>query len=80
MQPLWDDFVNKVTERKNNNKIHPHYTGSIVLFQESTTTSSVSTYNVIDGQQRLTTFQLFVTAFREVCRKHVGDENLLQNT
>lgn len=78
-QPLWDDFVNKLTERKNNNKIHPHYTGSIVLFQESTTTSSVSTYNVIDGQQRLTTFQLFVTAFREVCRKHVGDENLVND-
>ncbi len=76
-QPLWDDFLNKLNERNNNNKNHPHYTGSIVLFQEATTTSSVATYSVIDGQQRLTTFQLFVTAFREICRKHVGDENLL---
>lgn len=78
-QPLWDDFSNKLNERRNGNKIHPHYTGSIVLFQEQTTTSSVTTYSVIDGQQRLTTFQLFVTAFREICRKNVGDENLLND-
>ncbi|MDZ7847401.1 MAG: DUF262 domain-containing protein [Owenweeksia sp.] len=76
-QPLWDDFINKLSERHNHHKKHPHYTGSIVLFQESTTTSSVSTYSVIDGQQRLTTFQLFIAAFREICRKHVGDDNLL---
>lgn len=78
-QPLWDDFINKLNERSNGNKIHPHYTGSIVLFQENTTTSTVSTYSVIDGQQRLTTFQLFISAFREICRKFVGDESLLND-
>lgn len=77
-QPLWDDFSNKLNER-NSKKIHPHYTGSIVLFQESTTTSTVATYSVIDGQQHLTTFQLFITAFREICRKHIGNENLLND-
>ncbi len=76
--PLWNDFVNKFNERLNKKKIHPHYTGSIVLYQENTTTSTLSTYNVIDGQQRLTTFQLFITAFREVCRKHLGDESLIK--
>lgn len=78
-QPLWDDFNNKLNERNNKNKNHPHYTGSIVLFQERNTTNTVLTYSVIDGQQRLTTFQLFITAFREICRKHVGDENLLHD-
>jgi uncharacterized protein with ParB-like and HNH nuclease domain len=78
-QPLWDDFSNKLNERNNKNKNHPHFTGSIVLFQEATTTSTVATYSVIDGQQRLTTFQLFLTAFREICRKQVGDENLLND-
>jgi len=77
--PLWDDFMNKYNERKNNHKYHPHYTGSIVLYQELTTTSSVLTYSVIDGQQRLTTFQIFITAFREVCRILVGDENLIRD-
>jgi len=75
--PLWEDFINKLNERLNKKKIHPHYTGSIVLFQENTTTSTVSTYNVIDGQQRLTTFQLFIAAFREICRLHLGDQNLI---
>ena len=76
--PLWDDFLNKYHERLNKHKIHPHYTGSIVLFHENTTTSTLSTYSVIDGQQRLTTFQLFIAAFREVCRKHLGDESLIK--
>ncbi len=76
--PLWEDFINKFNERHNGQKIHPHYTGSIVLFHESTTTSTLSTYNVIDGQQRLTTFQLFITAFREVCRKHLEEESLIK--
>lgn len=74
--PLWEDFINKFNERQNGQKIHPHYTGSIVLFHENTTTSTLSTYNVIDGQQRLTTFQLFITAFREVCRNHLEEESL----
>lgn len=78
-QPLWDDFSNKLYERNNGSKNNPHYTGSIVLFQESTTTSTVPTYSVIDGQQRLTTFQLFIAAFREICRKHVGDDDLLND-
>ena len=76
--PLWNDFINKYSERVNKHKIHPHYTGSIVLFHESTTTSTLSTYSVIDGQQRLTTFQIFIASFREVCRKYLGDESLIK--
>lgn len=59
--------------------MHPHYTGSIVLFQENTTTSTLPTYSVIDGQQRLTTFQLFIAAFREACRKKVRNESLIRD-
>lgn len=76
--PLWEDILNKYNERHNKQKIHPHYTGSIVLYHESTTTSTLSTFSVIDGQQRLTTFQIFISAFREVCRKHLGDETLIK--
>lgn len=50
--PLWEDFLNKMNERLQGKKIHPHYTGSIVLFHENTPTSTLSTYSVIDGQQR----------------------------
>ena len=76
--PLWEDFINKFNERQNKQIIHPHYTGSIVLFHENTNTSTLSTYNVIDGQQRLTTFQLFIASFREVCRKHLDDDSLIK--
>ena len=76
-EPLWNDFESKFTERINGKKIQAHYTGSIVLYQENTSSSSVNTYSVIDGQQRLTTFQLFITAFREVCRKKFNNEDLL---
>jgi uncharacterized protein with ParB-like and HNH nuclease domain len=78
LMPLWDDFLNKYNERISKKKIHPHYTGSIVLFHENTTTSTLSTYSVIDGQQRLTTFQIFIAAFREISRKYLGDENLIK--
>jgi len=78
LMPLWEDFINKFAERLKNQKYHPHYTGSIVLFQESTNTSTLSTYSIIDGQQRLTTFQLFIAAFREVCRQKINDENLIK--
>jgi len=78
LMPLWEDFLNKYNERQSKKKIHPHYTGSIVLFHENTTTSTLSSYSVIDGQQRLTTFQIFIAAFREVCRKHLNDENLIK--
>lgn len=76
-KPLWEDIQNKIEDRINKKKIHPHYTGSIVLNQEIVTTDILSTYCVIDGQQRLTTFQLFLIAFREVCRKLENNEVLL---
>lgn len=76
--PLWEDFINKFNERIGNKKIHPHYTGSIVLFHENTSTNTLSTYSVIDGQQRMTTFQLFIAAFREVCREQLEDESLIK--
>lgn len=77
-KPLWEDIQNKIDARVKNNKIHPHYTGSIVLNQEIVTTDVLSTYCVIDGQQRLTTFQLFFIAFREVCRKLENNEVLIE--
>ena len=77
LEPLWEDIINKCEERQqySENQIHPHFTGSVVLFQETNNTSSLSTYSVIDGQQRMTTFQLIIIAFREVCRTLVENEH-----
>lgn len=77
LQPLWEDITNKCEERQNLSisQIHPHFTGSVVLFQELSDTSNLATYSVIDGQQRMTTFQLILIAFREVCRLKVESEH-----
>lgn len=77
LQPLWEDVLNKCEERQqySSTQIHPHFTGSVVLFQEANNTSSLATYSVIDGQQRMTTFQLMLIAFREVCRIVVESEH-----
>jgi len=76
-QPLWDDFLNKLNEHLSGRVFHHHYTGSLVVYKEDTPMSSATVYSIIDGQQRLTTFQLFIAAFREACRKNECDEDLI---
>ena len=47
-----------------------HFLGAIVLDQKQTPTTHVERRQVIDGQQRLTTLQVFLSAFRDFCREH----------
>ncbi|GJH20392.1 DUF262 domain-containing protein [Caballeronia novacaledonica] len=68
-EPLWDDISRKFSEFIENRKDAPvHFLGAMVLDQKQTQTGRVERRNVIDGQQRLTTLQLFLTAFRDFCR------------
>lgn len=54
-------------------KVHGHFVGSIVYFQESIhTVSDVPRLLVIDGQQRLTTITLLVAALAEFIETHPG--------
>ena len=48
----------------------PHFLGAAVIAQIKTFGRQVSTWEVIDGQQRLTTFQLFLAALRDVAQKN----------
>ena len=69
-EPLWEDI-----ERKFNDSIHGesdgpvHFLGAMVLDQKQTPSTHVEKRTVIDGQQRLTTFQLFIAAFRDYCNE-----------
>lgn len=45
-----------------------HFLGAMVLDQKQTTTTHVERRQVIDGQPRLTTLQVFLAAFRDFCR------------
>ena len=67
--PLWEDIERKFTEALEGRKDAPnHFLGAMVLDQKQTPTGHVVVRQVIDGQQRLTTLQIFIAAFRDFCR------------
>ena len=57
---LWDDIKEKV---KNIKEEQEHFTGVIVIRDEE------NKLEIVDGQQRLTTFQIILCAIRDVCEK-----------
>jgi len=66
-QPLWEDIERKFVQRLNGSPSTPHFLGAMVLDQRRVYGNAVPVQLVIDGQQRLTTFQIFLSAFRDVC-------------
>ncbi len=57
---LWDDIVFLTKNNKSG-----HFIGSIVCVVEKTSISGTSKFLVIDGQQRLTTLTILLTALRD---------------
>jgi uncharacterized protein with ParB-like and HNH nuclease domain len=69
-EPLWEDIERKFYEYVDGRTDAPvHFLGAMVLDQKQTPTTHVERRQVIDGQQRLTTLQLFLAAFRDLCTK-----------
>jgi Protein of unknown function DUF262/Protein of unknown function (DUF1524) len=85
-QPLWEDIERKFVQRLSGAPSTPHFLGAMVLDQRRVYGNAVPVQLVIDGQQRLTTFQIFLSAFRDVCaaegQQAYADEcaRYLQNT
>jgi uncharacterized protein with ParB-like and HNH nuclease domain len=74
-QPLWEDIEEKSTQHLLQQiKERCHFTGAIVIQQKLTNTDEVRKYEIIDGQQRLTTFQIILCALRDVCVAHELEE------
>lgn len=70
-EPLWEDITRKFTDYLDGRKEAPiHFLGAMVLDQKQTPATHVGKRQVIDGQQRLTTFQIFLAAFRDFCNEH----------
>lgn len=68
---LWEDIeraVNRLMEDRTT--LTPHFMGAIVIAQIKTFGKQVQAFEIIDGQQRLTTFQLLLAALRDVARAH----------
>ena len=67
--PLWKDIKDKACHRMSQSQRDrfSHFTGAIVIQQKQTNVDEVQKYEIIDGQQRLTTFQVILCAIRDVC-------------
>nr|WP_246363401.1 DUF262 domain-containing protein [Deinococcus budaensis] len=69
--PLWQDIrsrADKVLARERH--IQPHFLGAVVVSRLETYGHQLTAFDVIDGQQRLTTFQVFLAAFRDALQGH----------
>jgi hypothetical protein len=74
-EPLWEDITRKFVEHLDGRTDAPvHFLGAMVLDQKQTPTTHVERRQVIDGQQRLTTLQIFIAAFRDFCREQGCEE------
>ncbi|WP_231915966.1 GmrSD restriction endonuclease domain-containing protein [Microbacterium karelineae] len=61
-QPLWEDIVRLIEVIESHDPRATHFLGAIVTQQGPASLGGLPTWNVIDGQQRLTTLQLFLDA------------------
>ena len=70
--PFWEDVEAKAGEELEGESRFQHYMGALILspIGEAAQISVTPKVQVVDGQQRLTTFQLFLAALREVARVH----------
>ena len=68
---LWEDIM-RANQRLVSDRagLSPHFMGAMVISQIKTFGKQVQAYEVIDGQQRLTTFQLLLAALRDVALAH----------
>lgn len=65
---FWDDVAAKAEEALQGKVKFSHYMGALILSPggDAYTIGTTPRVQVVDGQQRLTTFQLFLAALREV--------------
>lgn len=68
-EPLWEDIRNIAENILSDRFRRPHFLGAIVLEQVNTGAGEVEQRLVIDGQQRLTTAQIILEAFHDLCHE-----------
>jgi uncharacterized protein with ParB-like and HNH nuclease domain len=74
-EPLWENIRQQAELSLKKAMNHPHFLGTMVVQRADTYGLELTTNEIIDGQQRLTTFQIFCAAFRDVAAKL--DQNAL---
>jgi hypothetical protein len=74
LELLWEDIERAVARLKADRQAAtPHFMGALVVSQIKTFGKQVQAFEVIDGRQRLTTFQLLLAALRDVANAHGSD-------
>ena len=78
--PLWEDIFEQATlvsehDGSSKNTIRKHFLGTIVLSHVPTVIRQTPASEIIDGQQRLLTLQVFLIAFRDAI-SDLGDDYL----
>lgn len=68
LEPFWEDVVAKAEEVLEGKPKFSHYMGALILAPggDGFTIGATPQVQVVDGQQRLTTFQLFLVALRDI--------------
>ena len=69
IDPFWEDVEAKAMEVVDAEAKFDHYMGALIISHEPPQIALTPKVQVVDGQQRLTTFQLFLAALREVARE-----------
>lgn len=72
LEPFWEDVSSKAAEILENKNSFQHYMGALILspVDQGSQIGRTPVVQIVDGQQRLTTFQIFLAALREVARAH----------
>ncbi|KYP82009.1 DUF262 domain-containing protein [Ferroacidibacillus organovorans] len=79
----WATLWNDVKDLYENSDMQHHFVGSIVTIPDTSFPDGVAKYLLIDGQQRITTLIILLSALRDYCRDIIHDEkeaNLIHNT
>ena len=67
---LWEDLRDKAEEHLDGRRAYPHYFGAIIYSEPSGQPfGTVRKRYLVDGQQRITTFELVLITMREVARE-----------
>ncbi|PAX07573.1 DUF262 domain-containing protein [Sphingomonas lenta] len=79
LAPFWHDVVAKADEALSGELRFQHYMGALILAPggDGYNVGVTPRIQVVDGQQRLTTFQLFLAALREVAERR-GVQDIVQ--
>src|SRR5436190_6693612 len=66
-EPLWNDILTLLDHHQaGTNQFSSHFLGALVLDQVTQAPGRIPMYMVIDGQQRLTTLQILLSASSNV--------------